>query len=101
MPRGPSVEELAPAQQQGDVAVLDMVASVLGAVRRAKADAQVSMRAPVAKLTVVDNPERLALLPRGGIGPARRRGCRRARVASQGPLDVIVELAPKDTGDKA
>jgi len=96
----PDADELWPAQQQGDVAVLDMVASVLGEVRRAKTDARASMRAEVARLTVVDSPERLALLRQaesdlcdaGGVVELVRR---------EGAPDVIVELAPKDTGDEA
>ena len=96
----PGVEELSPAQQQGDVAVLDMVASVLGAVRRAKADAQVSMRAPVAKLTVVDDPEHVALL-RQAESDLRDAGGVAELVLREGPPEVIVELAPRDTDDKA
>ena len=41
----PEADELAPAHEGGDVAVLDMAASVLGEIRRAKTTAQQSMRA--------------------------------------------------------
>ncbi|CAN5797272.1 valine--tRNA ligase [soil metagenome] len=46
----------------GDTAVLDLTAEVLSQVRRAKSEAKVSMRAPVATLVVSDSQERLALL---------------------------------------
>jgi valyl-tRNA synthetase len=91
----PDVEELAPAQQQGDVAVLDMVASILGDVRREKTRAKVSMRATVARLTVVDDPERLELLGEAE-GDLREAGGIVELVTRPGPPEVIVELAEQD-----
>ena len=58
----PELGELGPGAASGDVAVLEVAAEVLGAVRRAKTEAKRSMRAPVARLAVTDTPERLALL---------------------------------------
>ncbi|HLX87481.1 MAG TPA: valine--tRNA ligase, partial [Acidimicrobiales bacterium] len=88
----PGVDELSPAQHQGDVAVLDMVASVLGAVRKAKADAQVSMRAPVATLSVLDSPERLALLRQAEPDLCDAGGVAEL-VLREGAPEVIVDLA--------
>jgi len=48
-----------------DPAVLTVAADVLGAIRRAKSDAKVSMRTDVASVTVTDTPARLALLGGG------------------------------------
>ncbi len=94
----PDAEELSPSSQQGDIAVLDVVASVLGEVRRAKTTRQVSMRAPVARLTVVDEPERLALLSQAE-SDLRDAGGVRELMTRPGPPEVIVELA-EESEDK-
>jgi valyl-tRNA synthetase len=88
----PDAGELAPAQHQGDIAVLDVVAHVLGEVRRAKTARQMSMRTPVAKLTVVDDPERLALLGQAD-SDLRDAGGVVELVTRPGPPEVIVEFA--------
>jgi len=93
----PAVEELSAAQHQGDVAVLDMASHVLGEVRRAKTTAHVSMRAPVARLTVVDDAERLALLAEAE-GDLREAGGVVELVTRPGPPEVVVELAVADAG---
>ena len=49
----------------GDPEVLAMTARVLTAVRRAKSEAKVSMRAEVASLTVVDAPEAIEAIKAG------------------------------------
>ncbi len=95
----PDVTELIPAPQQGDIAVLDMVASVLGEVRRAKTTRQTSMRAPVARLTVVDDPERLALLSQAE-SDLRDAGGVVELVTRPGPPEVIVELAEESGGNE-
>ncbi len=87
----PDAEELSPAPQQGDVGVLEMVEYVLGEVRRAKTEAKVSMRAPVARLTVVDDPDRLALLAQAE-GDLRDAGGVLDLITRSGPPEVIVEL---------
>jgi valyl-tRNA synthetase len=87
----PGVEELSPAQHQGDPAVLDMAAYVLGEVRRAKTTAHVSMRAAVARLTVVDDAERLGLLAEAE-GDLREAGGVVELVTRPGPPEVVVEL---------
>ena len=88
----PDAGELDPAQHQGDIAVLDVVANVLGEVRRAKTARQVSMRTPVAKLTVVDDPDRLALLGQAD-SDLRDAGGVVELVTRSGPPEVIVEFA--------
>ena len=45
-----------------DPALLAVTTDVLAAIRKAKTEAKVSMRSPVAQLVVRDNDERLALL---------------------------------------
>jgi valyl-tRNA synthetase len=80
---------------RGDT-VLSVVSQVLGAVRRAKTTAKRSMRAPVARLTVVDDPARLALLAQaesdlrdaGGIVELDPR---------PGAPDITVELGEDET----
>jgi valyl-tRNA synthetase len=96
----PDVEELAPAPQQGDMAVLDMASYVLGEIRKAKATAKLSMRAPVARLTVVDDPERLALLAEAE-GDLREAGGVVDLLTRPGPPDVVVELARDDEPGKS
>jgi valyl-tRNA synthetase len=92
----PDPAELGPASSHGDVAVLDVVSSVLGDIRRTKTEAKVSMRAPVAQLVVVDDPLRLALLAEAE-GDLREAGGVVKLVTQPGPPEVRVELAP--TGD--
>jgi valyl-tRNA synthetase len=87
----PGLEELSPAHHQGDPAVLDMAAYVLGEVRRAKTTAHVSMRAAVARLTVVDDVERLGLLAEAE-GDLREAGGVVELVTRPGPPEVVVEL---------
>jgi len=85
-------------ESEGGDTVLSVVSQVLGVVRRAKTTAKRSMRAPVAKLTVVDNAERLALLAEaendlrdaGGIVELEMR---------EGPADIDVELG-EDEGER-
>ncbi|MGH9071519.1 MAG: class I tRNA ligase family protein, partial [Acidimicrobiales bacterium] len=55
----PAVDELG---TPGDPLVLEVTADVLGRVRRAKSEAHVSMRAPVARVVITDLPDRLAAL---------------------------------------
>ncbi len=81
---------------RGDT-VLSVVAEVLGVIRRAKTTAKRSMRAPVAKLTVIDTAPRLALLGEaendlrdaGGVVDLAWR---------EGPAEVIVELGEDEPG---
>ncbi len=90
----PGLGELPPAtalDSQG-TAVLDMASEVLGAVRRAKSEAKRSMRAPVARLTVVDSEERVALLA-AAVGDLREAAGVIELVTLIGPSQVLVELA--------
>lgn len=59
----PSNGEL--AKQAGDRAILERVTAVLAQVRKAKSDAQVSMRTPVTMLTIADTAEALDKLRAG------------------------------------
>ncbi len=58
----PSADELGDATAQGDPLVLEMASEVLGRVRKEKSLNQLSMRAPVERVTVVDTAERVAAL---------------------------------------
>ena len=77
----------------GDGAVLDTVAEVLGAVRKAKSEAGVSMRAPVAEVRVSGPAERLAAV-RAGLDDLRAAGNVAEVVLEDGPWDLGVRLAP-------
>jgi valyl-tRNA synthetase len=77
-----------------DLAVYPVAADVLGAIRKAKSDAKVSMRAEVSEVRVADTPDRLAALLAGqgdvlGAGRAAALITREAAEAS-----VEVDLAP-------
>ena len=76
--------------------VLGVVSEVLGAVRRAKTTAKRSMRAPVARLTVVDDPARLARLEAARSDLCDAGGILEL-VTRAGPTEVIVELAEEPT----
>jgi hypothetical protein len=65
-------------------------------VRRAKTTAKRSMRAPVAKLTVTDDPARLALLA-GAESDLRDAGGIIELVMQPGLPDVDVELGDDET----
>ncbi len=73
-------------------AVLDMASEVLGAVRRAKSEAKRSMRAEVARLTVVDSEERVGLLA-AAVDDLREAAGVIELVTRIGPSQVLVELA--------
>ena len=75
--------------------VLEVVAEVLGQVRRAKTAAKRSMRAPVATLTVADTPERLAaLLGRPRATSAMRAAC--CPWSRPRPIEPTVEVVLAD-----
>ena len=76
----------------GDPSVLRTVSDVLGAVRKAKSEAGVSMRAGVACLRVSGPPERLAALRSGG-DDLRSAGVVAEIVLEEGSWDVSVRLA--------
>jgi valyl-tRNA synthetase len=75
--------------------VLSVVSDVLGVVRRAKTGAKRSMRAPVAKLTVIDDPARLALLAQAE-NDLRDAGGIVELVTTPGDPDVLVELGEEE-----
>ncbi len=58
----PAAADLRATAGRADPTLLTVASDLLGAVRKAKTDAQVSMRAPVDEVVVRDTPERLALV---------------------------------------
>jgi valyl-tRNA synthetase len=96
----PEATELPAAVQAGDgpIAVLEVAATVLGEVRRAKTAAKRSMRARVARLTVIGDPAALAVLDSarrdltdaGGVDELVTEP-----VPGQDELEVQVDLAPE------
>jgi valyl-tRNA synthetase len=58
----PMVDEVARVAQDGEAALVGEVAEVLSAVRKAKSDAKVGMRAEVARAGVLTTPETAARL---------------------------------------
>jgi valyl-tRNA synthetase len=95
-PPGADAGPTADGEGDGDT-VLSVVSDVLGSVRRAKTTAKRSMRAPVARLTVVDEPARLALLARAE-NDLRDAGGVVELVKRTGPAEVIVELGEDEPG---
>jgi len=93
----PTDDELPAEAAEAGTAVLDTVAEVLGDIRRAKTAAKVSMRASVTRLTVVDSPQRLALLAQAE-GDLREAGGIVELVTRPGPPEVTVELAAPEEG---
>jgi len=88
-PQPSEIPETATAAGTG---VLDAVSPVLGEIRRAKTAAKVSMRAPVAKLIVADDPDRLAQLLLAA-DDLKAAGGVAEMVTETGPFSVHVELA--------
>jgi valyl-tRNA synthetase len=76
----------------GDPALLTAAAEVLGAVRKAKSTAKVSMRAPVERMVVRARAERLALLG-AAVEDLRNAGAVHELVMHEGEPDVEVTLA--------
>ena len=89
----PSKAELEP--QAGDRAVLEVVTAVLMRVRKAKSDAQVSMRTPVTKLTVADTSEGIKWLRAGltDLEQTARAENVELREAETLSVEAILELA--------
>jgi len=93
----PSEEEVRVAAQDGDAAMVGEVAGVLGAVRKAKSDAKVGMRADVAVADVVlaqASAQRVAAAA-GDIAAAGRIADLRV---SAGEPGVHIELAAPPVG---
>jgi valyl-tRNA synthetase len=94
----PRAAEL-PDATAASTAVLDVASDVLAAVRREKTAAKRSMRAPVARLTVRGDAERLALLAAAGEDLIDAGGVEEL-VTAVGDPDVRVELA-EEPGSQA
>ncbi len=78
----------------GDPAVLDAVSTALAGVRKAKSEAKVSMRTPVAVLTVTAPPAVLTAVRGGADDLAAAGRVERLELVEGGPgLTVVVELA--------
>jgi valyl-tRNA synthetase len=79
-----------------DPLVLDVVAEVLGAIRRTKTAEKRSLRAPVQLLVITDRPERLAAI-RAGEHDLRAAGNVVAMQLHEGAEpEIVVTLAPED-----
>ena len=100
-PRGPTAElrvAAAPVAGDADPLVYVVAADVLGAVRKAKSDAQRSLRADVANLRVTDTTERLAALEaaRGDVLEAGRIRGLDTELGDE--IAVHVEMVAADAG---
>jgi len=84
------------AADLGDPLVLDVTGQVLAAVRRAKTQARRSMRAPVARVAVVDAPDRLRAL-RAAAADLRAAGAIAALELTAGAA-LAVEVALEEAG---
>ena len=92
----PTSDERATWPNDRDDAVLAMAAEVLQSIRRAKSDAKVSMKAPVARAEVHDLPERLDALrvAEGDVADAGAvAGFELVAVHDPGDVGTTVELA--------
>jgi len=89
----PQAAENPDAAGRAGTGVLDMVASVLSEIRRVKTGAKRSMRARVTRLTVVDEPARLAQLAQAEDDLRSAGGVDRLEM-TPGPPDIMVELEP-------
>jgi valyl-tRNA synthetase len=76
-----------------DPVVLEATAGVLSQVRRAKSERRLSMRAPVARLSVLDSPDRVAALRRAEGDLRDAGGIGALELAEGDPPAVEVELA--------
>ena len=86
----PTVDELV---TDGEPLVFVAAADVLGAVRKAKSDAKVSMRADVAHVSVTDTPARITAL-HAALGDVGRAGAIAEIVTTEGDaLAVVASLA--------
>jgi valyl-tRNA synthetase len=90
----PDAADVRAAAGDGDRRVAEVTGEVLGAVRKAKSEAQRSMRAPVERVVVRDTPERIAAL-RLALDDLKEAGSVREVVLepSDGASDVEVALA--------
>jgi valyl-tRNA synthetase len=80
----------------GGASVYRVAAETLGAVRKAKSDAQRSLRTDVIRATVRDTPERLAALS-SAAADVQEAGRIQELVTEDGAvLDVVVDLAPPE-----
>jgi valyl-tRNA synthetase len=88
----PSINEL--AQQADDPEVLEVVTAVLAQVRRAKSDAQVSMRTPVTRLTIADTAAALDKLRAGlpDLQQAAKAEAVRFREAESPSVEATLEI---------
>ena len=90
----PDASDVRAAAGDGDRRVAEVTGEVLGAVRKAKSEAQRSMRAPVERVVVRDTPERIAALQLA-LDDLKEAGSVRevVLVQSDGASDVEVALA--------
>ena len=87
----PVVDELDAAGASETSAVLDAAADVLSAIRRAKTEAKVGMKTPVARVEVRDTAERIAAL-RTAEADLREAGVVTDFDLAEGPPSITVTL---------
>ena len=90
--RWPAAADVQAVAVDGNGELLNAVADVLGQVRKAKSDAKVSMRAPVANVVITDTDTRIALI-RQAEGDLREAGTILAVEFQTGDPGVDVTLA--------
>jgi len=95
----PDVDALAELASDGDADLLGPVATVLTAVRKAKSEAKVSMRAPVERAVVAGPAESVAQVALADAD-LRAAGCIASLALEPGgeALAVVVELAEQSPG---
>ncbi len=89
----PEASALAAAAGDGDPLVLEVAAAVLGELRKAKTVARRSLRTEVARVVVIDRPERLTALGRAGGDLCEAGRVAHLELLEGAALAVEVELA--------
>ncbi|HEX2153452.1 MAG TPA: valine--tRNA ligase [Acidimicrobiia bacterium] len=90
--RSPWPEITEVAHLTGDPAIMDITAEVLSQIRRAKSDAKVSMRNPVASVVVADSPSRLEAIRAAEADLAEAARAERIDYV-EGDFEVRTEIA--------
>ncbi|HSL59293.1 MAG TPA: valine--tRNA ligase [Acidimicrobiales bacterium] len=92
----PTTDDVAPAAADADPAVYEAAASVLGDIRKAKTEAKRSLKAPVERVEVVADADRIAALE-AAADDLREAGNVAELVLTIGAEPAVrVELAPAD-----
>jgi valyl-tRNA synthetase len=93
----PTLDEFSTVAEPASLSVYDVAVAIIEAVRRAKADANLSMKAPVAKVVVTGTPEALATIKLAQDDVIRMLSIEALELTEgnteQGEVAVQVELA--------